>query len=294
MTTLVNSGNGFQLPQTLTQGQNYMGGIVNFDANTGKPLATGATTTVPPAPSYNNLIQNNSGATSGGTPAFTAPSGTPLPLSDILMQIFKNAQTNNANQYTGNNTALLGGKEAITSTNADVYKGDLANANISNEARLSLLNNDQGLQSPGLKSITDQQQNNETHYNSTNDTIKNAEDQYNQIEQDKADAAKEAETERHNLAMEANKGSNVTFDTQGNIAHQTSAFELIKSAPYKDASGATVNDHDNYVAPEAWLAALNNWQSNGGAYTTFVSNFKRYLNPASSIYDSVFNSGGGA
>jgi hypothetical protein len=35
-------------PTTLTQGQSYMGGTVNFDSNTGKPLAPGGTTTSSP------------------------------------------------------------------------------------------------------------------------------------------------------------------------------------------------------------------------------------------------------
>jgi len=41
------------------------------------------------------------------------------------------------------------------------------------------------------------------------------------------------------------------------------------------------SDNDGYVSPQAWQAALTNWQANGGSYTEFVSNFKRYVNPDS-------------
>lgn len=36
-------------PQTLTKGQSYMGGTVQYDTATGKPLAAGATTLSQPA-----------------------------------------------------------------------------------------------------------------------------------------------------------------------------------------------------------------------------------------------------
>ncbi len=168
--------------------------------------------------------------TQGSAPVNNQNSGS---LADIMTKIFKDYQTNAAGQYTGNNTALLKGKENIDATNSDVYSQDFNNANISNAARLSLLGGDQGLQSSGLKSITDQQQANQAHYNTSNDILKTTEDTYNK-EQDRIKAAAQsaadqaykdkllAETIRHNKAGEA-------VDQQKN-APATGANELKTNA----------------------------------------------------------------
>lgn len=42
-----------------------------------------------------------------------------------------------------------------------------------------------------------------------------------------------------------------------------------------------VQGDDHYIDPNKWIAARQNWGSLGGVDSTFVSNFKKYLNPES-------------
>jgi len=149
-----------------------------------------------PAPSYASLTtpeqaQQGFSTIPGPFSALTGklnPTQAPAPASsmtDILTKILTDYQKGNTAQYTGNNTALLAGKQAINQTNSDVYSADLANANISNEARMNLLNQAPNIQNPGLNSITDQQSNNLAKFNSYNKLIEDTAKMYNDSQESK-------------------------------------------------------------------------------------------------------------
>ena len=139
----------------------HPGDVVNFSKTTG--------------PSYNNLTNNN--------PA-PAQASSKLSVADLLTKILKEQQLKNSGKYNANDTALMKGSENISKANADLYSKDLANANLSNDARLSLLNGDNNVQDPGLQSIENQQKMNENHYSTTADLIKATQDAYDN-EQDR-------------------------------------------------------------------------------------------------------------
>jgi len=277
MTVLTsNPSGGFSLPQTLTQGQSYMGGIVNYDSATGKPLAPGATTLS--SPSYSNLVASPPDQ-NGAVPTPLAPvNPTTVSFTQALLQILKDAQDRNS-----------AGQSTLTAQSNQIKGQGLADAaaNFQNpllapSSGTSLGMSAQNAFDPATGAIEKQQTDAKDNLSNITDIIKQSSSDYN-AEQDRIQKANEA----------AAKPANMTFDTQGNIAHQTSAFELLKNAPYVHSDGTMKSDNDGYVSPQAWQAALTNWQANGGSYTEFVSNFKRYVNPDS--YDLLgLGTGGGA
>ena len=84
--------------------------------------------------------------------------------------------------------------------------------------------------------------------------------------QDKADAK---------AALKVTTTKATTFNTPDNISAVSQSMESITGKAIGDPSG------DNYIDPHAWMAQRNLWAKHGGSDSTFVSNFKRYLNPQS-------------
>lgn len=259
MTTLIRDPNtgGFALPSTLVQGSNFTDpagrtGVVNYDSLTGAKLAPGGTTLSRPM----------------GSVPFTLPSGPSASPSRVsfttaLLQLLKDAQ----NRNTTGQASLMKQSQGINGLGLNDARMNFRNKNLAPNSGTSLGMSAQNEFDPLQLSIENQQKLASQNLGNITDLVKQTSSDY-QDEQDRIARAKE-------------KSSNMTFDTQANISHQVSAFERIKGAPYTDDTGKVVTTHDNYVAPEAWTAALNNWMINGGTYASFVSNFKRYLNPAS-------------
>lgn len=263
------------------------GQTVNYSSLVGGSK-TGSTAPVSSGPSYaplappqitNPQFPSGNPNGTGGFPVTPATGAGGSSVTDLLTTILKNSQKKANDQYTGNNTALMAGEEAIGRTNAGVYSGDLANANLTNEARLALLGNDGSLQEGGLKSIVNQQRMNESHYETSNKLISDTLEQYNK-EQDRIERAKSdladaeykaqvlQETIRSNKADEANSRNGSGGNTKSLTAQFTDDFEAITG-------------EDNYVDPNEWIAARTLWGQKGLSDSSFVSNFKRYLNPLS-------------
>lgn len=261
MSSLIQTPNGWSLPETLRQGQSYMGGTVNFDTTTGQQLARGATTLSRPmgSPSYQNLTSNP--PIQGGT-VTPPPALTNTNSSDLYFQL-KSALQAQQKGYAGNNTALLMGKQNINQTNADVYSGDLANANMRPNDLTSLLGNDQGLQSGGLKSIADQQKNNIDNYNSQLDAFKVASDNY-QKEQDRIQKTKSDALDR--AAGPKLTASEKYDQTLGSYAN---GFE--STIPLPD--GSPIRDTNGYVTPAAWKSAMAHAVAKGIKRKDFIAQY---------------------
>ena len=58
------------------------------------------------------------------------------------------------------------------------------------------------------------------------------------------------------------------FDTTENIKQTYEAMDKVKGG-------------DGYIAPQDWTLLRNLWAKHGGSDASFISNFKRYVNPAS-------------
>lgn len=213
---------------------------------------------------------------STGTPPAGAPAPTPSgggqteSVYALLKQILEKNQPANAASYTNDTNRLLKGKENIVATNSGVYSQDLADQNLTPTARLALLGNDSTIQNPGLTNIADQMKSKEALYNSTNDTLKTVTSAYNDIE-DRKQRAEEARLNR--AASAANKANN--FDNDTNISAVAQAMAKNTGKAKGEVNG------DNYISPYEWIDARNAWAARGGSDSTFVSNFKRFLNPKS-------------
>lgn len=185
--------------------------------------------------------------------------------ADLYFQL-KSALSDQQKAYTGNTAALLTGKQNLNQVNADVYSQDLKNANMRPNDLTQLLGNDQGLQSAGLKSITDQQQLNEARYKSQLDAYKAVSDSY-QSEQDRALKAKEVaagpkltQTEKYNNIL----GSYVSgFESGGKLEDGYT--------PIKAPSG--------YLTLAAWKSALKDAVKKGISKKDFIMQYGDYLNP---------------
>lgn len=69
--------------------------------------------------------------------------------------------------------------------------------------------------------------------------------------------------------------------TTGSGGTSTGKFSLPKQISEFNTKMDQVKGEDGFIDPYAWVKARNTWQSRGGSLSTFNSNFKRYLNPAS-------------
>ncbi len=277
MTTLIrdNLTGGFKLPDDPSN---------KFNTATGQPnpkyIDTGSSTNNVP-PSYSNLTANQNAPMVVQLP--DKPTGpinttqTPSPtvnFTTALIQMLKEAQQRDTTGQAG----LMKQSQGITGQGINDAVRNFNNPLLAPSSGTSLGLSAQNQFDPLTLSIANQQKLASGNLNNITDLVKQTSSDY-QDEQDRIQKAKEDALNR------ATKASNMTFDTQANISHQVSAFEKIKGAPYLHGDGVVKSDKDNYVAPEAWTAALNNWMMNGGTYASFVSNFKRYLNPSS--YDQV-------
>ncbi len=108
-----------QSPQVLTQGQSYMGGTVNFDTATGKPLAAGQTTLSQPLPTPGTTVSAPQGKDTVG--AYSSPvmnsseSRTLYNRNDVT---FTNtiARKNGNWQYLGSDTCAGTGVNSLVQT----------------------------------------------------------------------------------------------------------------------------------------------------------------------------------
>lgn len=211
--------------------------------------------------------------TSTGTPPTAMGGGTDSTSSlyGLLTKILMDNKTKAANQYTGNTTALLQGQENIGATNAGVYSQDMANANLTPQARLSLLGQAGGLQSPGLKSIENQMRMNEAHYNTAVDQYKAVQDAYNK-EQDRILSAKQhAET----LAASQNDPYK-NYSAKLAVAQADDQKKIAQS--FSEAP-ATMRDSQGYITPEVYRNAKARWIIAGYAGNDFDNIFNGVINP---------------
>ncbi len=266
MTTLTRDPitNGFKLPDDPTNRFNTATGqpnpnyssLINPNAGlapgvtgTYNPATTGVTFNIPPTTS--NPPQTSPSSPSSPTTSFTT----------ALIALLKDAQQRDV---TGQ-AKLLGQSQQIEGQGLADAARNFNNPMLAPNSGTSLGNSAQNEFDPATLSIKNQQELATKNLANIKDTLKETQDAYDK--------------EQERIAKAKEKASNLTFDTQANISHQVSAFERIKGAPYLHPDGTFKSDHDNYVAPEAWLEALKNWQINGGSYSEFLSNFKRYVNP---------------
>lgn len=224
----------------------------------------------------------------------------PMGLNEILTQMFKGAQK----QYTGNQAALLGGQEAIDKTSAETYSGDLANANITNEARLSLLGQADNLQNPALRSIESQQKMNESRYNSTNDMIKSTQDAYDkeqnriaQAQSDLADAQYKAqmlaETIRSNKASEgiaAQKASGSGAGGGGGIYDQLDyrTANAVIAQGNQFGTSDVVKKYNNIVAASNLIRGVDPFTKNPAEHQAVIYNFAKALDPESVVREGEY------
>jgi|GEM_PF-4281196 len=232
---------------------------------------------LPSGPSYDSLTQSSNQPQ--GPASLPENTGGGESMSAILKQILQRSQQSASDEFIGNDVALRAGGEQIDQTNADIYSQDLENANISNAARLSLLGNDGSIQNSGLRSIENQQRNNLNKYNAATDTIDSAQKAY-QDEQDRAFDERKFEEDKRQFGIKAaqdaqkasEKANEIDFDKTTNVSETAKIFTEIKG-------------EDNYIDPAVWMQTRDSWQSNGGSDSSYISNFKRFLNPQS--YDQA-------
>lgn len=210
---------------------------------------TNAGFNLPPAPG--NVVQQNS----------SDPTSS---IYGLLTQILTDNQTKNKNQYLGNNTALLKGKENIGATNSEIYSQDMANANLTPSARLGILNSDTGMQDPGLKSIENQMKMNEAHYDATTGLLKSSMDTYDK-EQDRIAKTKEAAAGPKLTASER-------YDSI--LGSYTTGFESGSMMP----DGVTpITDSNGFVTPAAWKSAIADAKKKGISRKDFIMQHGDYL-----------------
>lgn len=265
MTTLIRDNNGaFQLPQTLRQGQNFTDpqgrtGIVNFDTATGKPLAIGGTTPsfqLPASPQGNTYMPP------------TQPSASPqiMSFTDALIKILKDAQGKN---QTGQ-AALMAQSNQITGQGVQDAGRIFNDGNFDPSSGTSLGSSAMNAYDPQQNSIADQQKLANANLGNITDLVNLSQDAYNKeqnrIYREKQDAI-DNKYKRDSLAASKVK-SDENFNPEKESPKFVKDFESIKG-------------DDNYVDPAEWIAARTLWGLKGGTDSSFVSNFKRYLNPAS-------------
>lgn len=277
MTTLIRDAQGgFQLPQTLRQGQNFtdpMGrtGVVNFDSATGKPLAPGATTYDRPmgsAPAYSDLTSSN---TSGGgyiPPQLKNNTNSTTSFTTALIQMLKEAQ----GADTAGQARLMKQSQGITGQGLNDTERIFSNKRLAPSSGTSLGMSAQSQFDPLQLSIANQQKLASQNLGNITDLVKQTSYDY-QNEQDRIARAEENRLDR--IASAAKASSNVTFDTQGAISKFSNLMKSITGKAKGEPNG------DNYIDPQEWISARELWATQGGSDSSFVSNFKRYLNPLS-------------
>ena len=275
MTTLIRdpNTNSFALPESISAAQaagNWSIPAKNVGINFGRTT-----------PSYSNLINTNLAPASinrVSVPTALVNSGTSginpstLSFTQALIQILKDAQGRN---ITGTAKLMKQGQD-ITGLGINDAVTNFANPLLTPDAGTSLGRSATGEFDPALLSIENQQKLASQNLGNITDLVNMTGDNY-QKEEDRKARAEENRLDR--IASAAKAASDVKFDTQGNSIKFTKDFESIKAAPYLHPDGGTYSDNDQYVDPQEWVAARTLWATKGGSDASFVSNFKRYLNP---------------
>lgn len=218
-------------------------------------------------PSLASLVPNPPIPTPLPTPASVPISTNPTTsFTTALIGILRDAQQRN---QTGQESLLKQG-QGITGLGLNDATRNFANPNLTPSAGTSLGNSAQNEFDPLTLSIENQQKlatqglgDMKSLVDATSTAYEKEQDRI-QSEKDKKDAL-------------AAKPKN--FDTDANIAEVAQRMQKITGKAKGEKNG------DNYIDPNAWIAMRNLWQSHGGSDATFVSNFKRYVNPLS--YDLV-------
>ncbi len=252
MTTLIRQpAGGFTLPESLTATQaanSWSAPAKNVATNFGKPSYSNLTS----APVNNPMTVQN--PTSQNVPQVSPSS---VNFTTALIQILKEAQGRNA---TGQGK-LMKQSQDITGQGINDANRNFKNPLLSPDSGTSLGRSATNEFDPSLLSIENQQKLGTQNLNNITDLVKQTSSDYKD-EQDRIAKAKE-------------KASNVKFDTEGNIAEVSKRMASLTGKAKGEPNG------DNYIDPNAWIAMRNLWQSHGGSDASFVSNFKRYLNPES-------------
>lgn len=262
MTTLYrdpNTGN-FALPESITaeQAANSWSPVArNVGVNFGRSIPSYANLTSNNVPNNNNITLptalTNSG-TSGINPST-------ISFTDALIKILKDAQGRNTTGQAG----LMKQGQDITGLGINDAVTNFNNPLLAPNSGTSLGRSATGEFDPALLSIENQQKLSSQNLGNITDLVNMTGDNY-QKEQDRIANAEENRLDR--IASAAKASSNVTFDTQGTISKFSNSMKKIKG-------------EDGYIDPQEWIAARELWASGGGSDSSFVSNFKRYLNPLS-------------
>lgn len=272
MATLISNGSGgFSLPQTLTQGQSYMGGQVLYDSNTGKPLSPGQTTTS--RPTYGDLIpstQPQPNPPVGGTlPPALAPTAPVNPstvsFTAALLQILKDAQNRNS---TGQ-TALSNQSNQIKGTALGDAASTFNNPLLAPNSGTSLGNSAVNEFDPATGAIKTQQDQATRNLSDIKDIINTAGDNY-QKEQDRIAKAKADAITAANPKLTATEKYNQTLGSYAN-GFESGSMLADGYTPIKAPSG--------YLTLAAWHSALNDAVSKGISKKDFILQYGDQLNP---------------
>jgi len=225
---------------------------------------------------YSNLTNTNTQNTSN--------QNSNTSFTDALMKILKDAQDSQQQGQKG----LMLQKQGITGTGLNLANNSdysMVNPNAIAGLRQGAIN----AVNPGELSVENQIKLSNAGFANVNDLVDKTLSGYNNAQDNARQQDQLNETIRHNKADEANSANKTssTFDTSANTAATSAKMQSLTGKAKGDPNG------DNYIAPEDWIAMRNLWQSHGGSDSSFVSNFKHYLNPES--YDMAgLGTGAGA
>ena len=234
---------------------------------------------------YSSLTNSNIPTSTGITPPpalanTSTPANPTTNFTTALIQMLKDAQQRN----TTGQANLMKQDQNITGLGLNDAARNFNNPLLTPNAGTSLGMSAQNEFDPMQLSIANQQKLATQNLGNITDLVNQTTKAY-QDEQDRAERAKSeladaeykkqvlAETIRAHKADEST-GGNTKFTAAATIPEFTKQFE-------SETGRAKGENTDNYVSPQTWMAARTLWGIRGGSDSSFVSNFKKYLNPLS-------------
>lgn len=210
---------------------------------------------------------NNRGSSYSPSSSATSSSGSGTSsFTEALIAMLKEAQ----GRDQAGQASLMKQSQGITGLGLNDANRNFRNKKLAPNSGTSLGLSAQNEFDPLQLSIANQQKLASQNLGNITDLIDRTQDGYDK-EQDRLERAEEKrldliEKEKDRAASRANKSS--SFDTDSNTSAVSKKMQAITGP-------------DGYIDPYAWKAMRNLWQGSGGADSSFVSNFKRFVNPAS-------------
>ncbi len=254
--SLIQPGDIVLPPGGLPQGMYGSNGPGGFNYAT--PQAAAKVATPPPAPSLPNLT---SGAPSGGgfTPTAISSGNATTSFTEALIAMLKEAQARDS----AGQAKLMKQSQGITGQGLNDANKNFRNKYLTPSAGTSLGMSAQNQFDPLQLSIANQQKLASQNLNNITDLVRQTGTSYDN-EQDRLARAKENALDR----ASSGSGGKFNFNTEANTS------EVAKKM-------VSIAGPDGYIDPYVWMSMRNLWQSSGGSDSSFVSNFKRFVNPAS-------------